>query len=123
MKVELDPSFQGEAGMLKVWNATSGVIQITNEGHLLNPHTSAWVTSNSAILELIELGQAVNLAEGTDSGSSSKKNGKKTKSADGNPPTSETEIPLAVLGEHKLDESILSESKHEDLLINGDDNE
>lgn len=123
MRVELDPTFQGEAGMLHVWNATSGVIQITVEGHLLNPQTSAWVTSNSAILELIELGQAVDLKTQSGSGGASKKNGKKAKSVEEHQPTSETESHPAVLGEQKLDESVLSESKHDDLFTNDADTE
>ena len=84
MKVELDPSFNGESGMLKVWNETSGAVQVTADGHLLNGKTSAWVTENDVLLELVEIGQVVILS-GVDSPApvaTPKKSGKKPKTVE-----------------------------------------
>lgn len=62
MQVVVDPTFQGEQGLLKVWNATNGAVQVTPEGHLLNGNTSAWVTENPVLLQLAEIGQVVVLS-------------------------------------------------------------
>lgn len=86
MRVELDPSFSGESGMLKVWNETSGAVQVTADGHLLDGKTSAWVTENDVLLELAEIGQVV-IISGFDSTSTTpvatpKKSGKKPKTVE-----------------------------------------
>lgn len=91
MRVELDPSFSGDAGMLHVWNATDGAIQVTEAGHLLNAKTSAWVTENSVLLEVVELGQAVILSDAP-----AKKNGKKSKQSSDQPqPSVQDQSPVA----------------------------
>lgn len=84
MRVITDKSFQGEDGMVRVWNATPGFVQVTEEGHLLGAQKSAWVDDNPAVQELIEIGHVV--VVGGSSKKSAKKNGKaKTK------PTSQQE--------------------------------
>ena len=63
MKIVLDPSFAGESGMLKVWNATNGAIQVTDEGHLLDAHKTAWVEESAVLTALIESGHASVIGE------------------------------------------------------------
>lgn len=56
MKINLDPSFAGVSGMLKVWNATGGALQVTDEGHLLSSHKTAWVKESPVLVSLINEG-------------------------------------------------------------------
>lgn len=74
MRVITDKSFQGEDGMVRVWNATPGFVQVTEEGHLLGSQKTAWVDDNPAVQELIEIGHVVVMAGS--SKKSAKKNGK-----------------------------------------------
>lgn len=74
MRIITDKSFSGEEGMVKVWNPLSGPVQVTDDGHLLDGMTSAWIDDNETLRELIEVGNAV-LLEGTPK-KSTKKNSK-----------------------------------------------
>ena len=96
MRVELDPSFSGDDGMLHVWNETSGALQITPQGHLLNSKTSAWVTENNVLIELIASGQAVVLSGYEALPATPKKNGKKPKTVEEPSEPSAEEDPPAV---------------------------
>jgi len=74
MRVITDKSFNGEEGMVRVWNQTDGYVALTAEGHLLNSHQAAWVDDNPVVQNLIEIGHVLVMA-GT-SKKSAKKNGK-----------------------------------------------
>lgn len=74
MRVIHDKNFAGEEGMVRVWNKTPGFVQVTEEGHLLQSMTSAWVDDNPAVQYLIEEGMVAVL-----SGSSKKSAKKNTK--------------------------------------------
>lgn len=115
MRVELDPSFTGEAGMLHIWNETSGAIQITPLGHLLNAKTSAWVTENSTLLELIEIGHAVVLSGYDAPAPTPKKSGKKSKTVEESSEPSATEDLPVVQDEPVLEtptETVVSEENN-----------
>lgn len=95
MRIELDASFVGEEGMVKVWNETNGFLQVTTEGHLLPGKTTAWVTQNSAISELADEGLLVILSENGSKPTSVKKNGKKAKVAEEpSPNIKEEDLPV-----------------------------
>lgn len=59
VRVISDPDFAGEEGMVKVWNPLFGPVQVTDEGHLLDGMTAAWVDDNDTVRELVESGNAV----------------------------------------------------------------
>lgn len=61
MRVVTDKSFAGEEGMIRVWNATAGFLQVSEEGHLLQPQVSAWVDDNDTVRSHIESGMLVAL--------------------------------------------------------------
>jgi hypothetical protein len=123
MRVELDPSFTGELGMLHVWNETNSVIQVTAEGHLLDGKTSAWVTENPVLLELVEIGQAVVLSGFNSPAPTPKKSGKKSKSVEEpSQPAEEEDLPAvqdevdtqeAVNGSEETEETVLHEENHD----------
>jgi len=46
----------GQAGLLRVWNATKGYLEVTEEGYLLQGETSAWIEETDAVVELIREG-------------------------------------------------------------------
>lgn len=50
---------QGKAGLLRVWNTTKGYLEVTEEGHLLQGETSAWVEETDAVIDLIKEGLIV----------------------------------------------------------------
>jgi len=95
MRIELDASFVGEEGMVKVWNETNGFLQVTTEGHLLPGKTTAWVTQNSAISELADEGLLVILSKNGSQPTPPKKNGKKAKVAEElSPNIKEEDLPV-----------------------------
>ena len=59
MRIITDKSFEGEEGMLLVWNQTPGFLQISEEGHLLQSAVSAWVDETPTVQGLIESGELV----------------------------------------------------------------
>lgn len=50
---------KGEAGLLWVWNATKGYLEVTEEGYLLQGETSAWIEETDAVVDLIKAGLLV----------------------------------------------------------------
>jgi hypothetical protein len=50
---------QGKAGLLRVWNATKGYLEVTEEGYLLQGETSAWIEETDAVVDLIKEGLLV----------------------------------------------------------------
>ena len=50
---------QGKAGLLQVWNATKGYLEVTEEGFLLQGETSAWIEETDAVVDLIKEGLLV----------------------------------------------------------------
>lgn len=85
MKIVLDPLFAGAEGMLKVWNATNGAIQVTDEGHILGSYCTAWVTENPTLIELLKSGHAAVVGE-----ASSPKKVSKSKAKQEEPAPTET---------------------------------
>ena len=61
----MEPIYDGAnaSGLLKVWNATKGYLDVSTEGHLLTGETTAWVEETPEIISLIEKGLLV-LVEG-----------------------------------------------------------
>ncbi len=61
----MEPIYDGvnASGLLKVWNATNGYLDVSTEGHLLTGETTAWVEETPEIISLIEKGLLV-LVEG-----------------------------------------------------------
>lgn len=117
MKVELDPSFSGEAGMLHVWNETYSAIQVTPEGHLLDGKTSAWVTENSVLLELVEIGQAVVMSGFGAPAPTPKKSGKKTKPVEEPLPSEEEDLPVAQDEPAMEEPTVLVEEDAEETVV------
>lgn len=71
MRVITDSEFAGEEGMVKVWNPHTGPVQVTDDGHLLDGMTAAWVDDNETLRQLVESGDAV-LLDGTPTKSAKK---------------------------------------------------
>ena len=61
----MEPIYDGTnvSGLLKVWNATKGYLDVSTEGHLLTGETTAWVEETPEIISLIEKGLLI-LVEG-----------------------------------------------------------
>jgi len=61
----MEPIYDGTnaSGLLKVWNATKGYLDVSTEGHLLTGETTAWVEETPEIISLIENGSLI-LVEG-----------------------------------------------------------
>ena len=64
MRINTDKTFKGEDGMLKVWNATPGAVQVSDEGHLLDRNRTAWVDDNDTVRTMIDEGHLL-LLEGS----------------------------------------------------------
>ena len=94
MRVITDKSFEGEEGMVRVWNQTPNFVQLTSEGHLLASHRSAWVDDNEVVQDLIENGQVAVI--GGSSKKTAKKNTKtKVKATDQSPSVISEDLPVA----------------------------
>jgi hypothetical protein len=99
----MKPSYEkvGFKGALRVWNTTIGYLDVSEEGHLLQGQTAAWVEETAEVIALIEQGLLV-VVEGQISGdiqSASAETPKKKKSspvAEEASNTSETESQVAV---------------------------
>lgn len=63
-RVITDTSFAGEEGMVKVWNHCPGVVEVSDEGHLLDSQIAAWVDDNDTVRHMIDMNQ-LTLMEGT----------------------------------------------------------
>ena len=119
MRVITDAEFAGEDGMVKVWNPLTGPVQVTDDGHLLDGLTAAWVDDNDTVRELVESGNAV-LLDGSPTKTAKKnlkpKSNDKGLSSETSPmsePTSDHLLaaPIeddSVAGEFKLDDSPLA---------------
>lgn len=90
MEPIFDKSFAGAEGMVRVWNATSGFLEVCEDGHLLNGQTSAWVESSAIVDALVADGSLVLL-----SGTAPKPNGNsKKKKQEAMPSSPEPEVQL-----------------------------
>jgi len=94
MKIVLDPSFAGAEGMLKVWNATGGAIQVTDEGHLLDSYCTAWVVESDVLRGLLESGHAAVVGEASTPKKVSKSKAKQEEPAP-TEPSKEDSAPVA----------------------------
>ena len=73
---------QGKAGLLRIWNTTKGYLEVTEEGHLLQGETSAWVEETDAVIELIKEGLLVVVGgQESPTAQSASENSKKKKSS------------------------------------------
>lgn len=54
----MEPSYEkvGFKGALRVWNTTNGYLDVSEEGHLLQGQTAAWVEETAEVIALIEQG-------------------------------------------------------------------
>lgn len=54
----MEPSYEtvGFKGALRVWNKTNGYLDVSEEGHLLQGQTAAWVQETAEVISLIEQG-------------------------------------------------------------------
>lgn len=54
----MEPSYEkvGFKGALRVWNKTNGYLDVSEEGHLLQGQTAAWVEETAEVISLIEQG-------------------------------------------------------------------
>lgn len=54
----MEPSYEkvGFKGALRVWNKTNGYLDVSEEGHLLQGQTAAWVEETAEVIALIEQG-------------------------------------------------------------------
>jgi hypothetical protein len=94
MRVITDKTFEGEEGMVRVWNQTPGFVQVTDEGHLLASHQSAWVDDNQTVQDLIESGHVAVL--GGSAKKTTKKNTKvRAKATDQSPKDISEVLPVA----------------------------
>ena len=117
----MEPIYDGTnvSGLLKVWNATKGYLDVSTEGHLLTGETTAWVEETPEIISLIEKGLLI-LVEGETTLSLSEtvtpaENAKKKRSSTvTNPSSTNTE------GQHVADETV---NKNDDSKIKPSDND
>jgi hypothetical protein len=117
----MEPIYDGTnaSGLLKVWNATKGYLDVSTEGHLLIGETTAWVEETPEIISLIEKGLLI-LVEGQTTLSSSEivtptENAKKKRSSTvTNPSSTSTEDQPAA------DETV---NKNDDSKIEPSDND
>jgi hypothetical protein len=101
MRVIMDATFTGEDGMLKVWNPGPGVAQITDEGHLLDGTTVAWVDDNDTVREMIDGGYLV-LMEGSPVKSAKKNLKPKSKESERQEQSAETSPMSTEVSDHLL---------------------
>jgi len=117
----MEPIYDGTnvSGLLKVWNATKGYLDVSTEGHLLTGETTAWVEETPEIISLIEKGLLI-LVEGETTLSPSEtvtppENAKKKRSSTvTNPSSTNTE------GQPVADETV---NKNDDSKIEPSDND
>ena len=117
----MEPIYDGTnaSGLLKVWNATKGYLDVSTEGHLLTGETTAWVEETPEIISLIEKGLLI-LVEGETTLSPSEtvtpaENAKKKRSSTvTNPSSTNTE------GQPVADETV---NKNDDSKIKPSDND
>jgi hypothetical protein len=117
----VEPIYDGTnvSGLLKVWNATKGYLDVSTEGHLLTGETTAWVEETPEIISLIEKGLLI-LVEGETTLSPSEtvtpaENAKKKRSSTvTNPSSTNTE------GQPVADETV---NKNDDSKIEPSDND
>ena len=107
---------QGETGLIRVWNATQGYLEVSEEGYLLQGETSAWVEETDGVIALIAEGllvvvggQSSPVAESAST--SSKK--KKSSSATSQSPTDIEDQPA-------VDESLNKNEAKESTQSNND---
>lgn len=104
-----DKSFTGGEGLVRVWNATNGFLQVCDDGHLLQGQTSAWVAECEIVNNLIEEGLLVALGKnGKQNG-----NGKKKKITEESAP-SEQDSPVQHVA-HSADISDVIETSTTDV--------
>lgn len=60
-----DRKFEGTEGLVKVWNNTTGMVQVCADGHLLKGETLAWVEYSEIIDALVADGSLTLLSEPT----------------------------------------------------------
>lgn len=99
----MEPSYEkvGFKGALRVWNTTNGYLDVSEEGHLLQGQTAAWVEETAEVISLIEQG-LLEVLEGqisVESSSSTTETPKKKKStpvapAEESSTSSDTENPV-----------------------------
>jgi hypothetical protein len=90
---------QGQAGLLRVWNATKGYLEVTEEGYLLQGETSAWIEETDAVIDLIKEGLLVVVGgQESPTAQSASENSKKKKSSTTSQSSTEVED-LPVVGE------------------------
>lgn len=111
----MKPIFEGTGtpGMIKVWNATNGYLDVSTEGHLLGGGISAWVEETGEIIELLEQGLLIPLENYVVSASSAEKIAKKKQ----NPVTETSQSSLEidndpVVPEENLNINSLSEASN-----------
>jgi uncharacterized protein YjiK len=110
MRVITDKTFGGEDGMVRIWNQTAGLVQVTPDGHLLGAHQSAWVDDNETVQHLIEINHVV-VTAGT-----SKKTAKKNTKAKAKPidqPQKDTSEVLPVVLEQDPEVTQVNETQQE----------
>ena len=90
-------SIEGKSGLLRVWNATKGYLEVTEDGFLLTGETSAWVEETNAVVALIQEGLLV-VVGGQESPTvqSASENSKKKKSSSASQSSTKVEdLPVA----------------------------
>ena len=99
----MQPSYEtvGFKGALRVWNTTIGYLDVSEEGHLLQGQTAAWVEETAEVISLIEQGLLEildgKISENTQSSSAETPKKKKSSPVVEEPSTSsETEGQIAV---------------------------
>ena len=109
----------GSNNKIRVWNATSGYLQIDEAGQLLQSHESAWVNNSSGFIDnLLDEGLAV-LVEGAPEldgtlGAQPKKSSRKDLSQSAQPKESGEN---AVVAQDKNDTDYMSTELAEDVNI------
>lgn len=112
MTINTDESFSGEEGMIRVWNPTPNFVQVTEEGHLLQSFTSAWVDENPVLVALIEEGMVV-VVEGATDKTPKKVTKARAKASDPSPSEDSQVHPVAQQSDDKtqtLDSIVLDSS-------------